>query len=69
MDLKKSKILPKLNIRQKLIFDRLIQYFTPEKIELLLNILNGKSNLGIDYSITDFGPLGTVQRMYLKIKI
>ena len=38
-------------------------------IGLNQSILNGKSDLGIDYSITDFGPLGTVQRMYLKIKI
>ena len=57
MDLKKSKIIPKLNIRQKLIYDKLLIFFTKDKIELLIHILNGKSKISlriIDWFVTNY---------------
>jgi len=32
------------------------------------NISNGNSKIGFDYSLSDFGPLGTVQKIFLNIK-
>lgn len=57
MDLKKSKVLNKLNSRQKLIFDRLKLFFTKDKIETLTSILNGKSKISlriVDWFVTNY---------------
>lgn len=35
---------------------------------LAQNIPNGNSKIGFDYSLSDFGPLGTVQKIFLNIK-
>ena len=57
MDLKKSKVLLKLNSRQKLIFDRLKLFFTNDKIDTLISILNGKSKISlriVDWFVTNY---------------
>ena len=57
MELKKSKVLPKLNIRQKLIFNKLKEFFTQDKIEILINILNGTSKISlriVDWFVTNY---------------
>ncbi len=57
MELKKSKVLPKLNIRQKLIFNKLKEFFTQDKMDTLINILNGSSKISlriVDWFVTNY---------------
>ena len=57
MDLKKSKVFPKLSTRQGLIMDRLKLFYTVDNISKLLPILNGETKLSlriIDWFVTNY---------------
>ena len=57
MDLKKSKVFPKLSTRQGLIMDKLKLFYTHDNISKLLPILNGETKLSlriIDWFVTNY---------------
>jgi len=57
MDLKKSKVFPKLSTRQGLIMDKLKLFYTQDNINKLLPILNGETKLSlriIDWFVTNY---------------
>jgi len=57
MDLKKSKVFPKLSTRQGLIMDKLKIFYTTDNMAKLLPILNGGTKLSlriIDWFVTNY---------------
>jgi len=57
MDLKKSKVFPKLSTRQELIMDKLKLFYTSSNMIKLLPILNGETKLSlriIDWFVTNY---------------
>ena len=57
MDLKKSKVFPKLSSRQELIMDKLKLFYNEVNINKLLPILNGETKLSlriIDWFVTNY---------------
>jgi len=57
MDLKKSKVQPKLSNRQELLFNRLKLFYNSHNINELLHILNGETKLSlriIDWFVTNY---------------
>ena len=57
MDLKKSKVFPKLSNKQTLILNKLKLFYNTEHITKLNEILNGKTKLSlriIDWFVTNY---------------
>ena len=57
MDLKKSKISPKLGNRQKLLLDNLKLFYKKDNMDILIPILNGNTKLSlriIDWFVTNY---------------
>ena len=61
MDLKKSKISPKLCVKQQLLYTNLKKFYrNEERINLLIDILNGQSKLSlriIDWFVTKYSKI------------
>ena len=65
MDLKKSKISPKMGLRQKLLFDKLKHFYfnKTEYIDKLLPILNGNTKVSlriIDWFVTNYSKKNNI---------
>ena len=64
MDLKKTKISPKLCVKQQLLYNNLKQFYkNEERLALLTDILNGRSKLSlriIDWFVTNYTKKTTI---------
>ena len=64
MDLKKSKVSPKLCVKQKLLYDSLKKFYKKnDNVEMLDKIINGSSKLSlriIDWFVTNYSKKNTI---------